>query len=68
MPLRMFSYPKILFLVSLIQSLPFEFLIFFIILVCLLFIHAKNSYNNILVGVQNVTGAYVIKCLFTGAC
>ena len=65
---RMFSRPKILFLVSLLfvallnpkfnPYLLFKFLIF-IILVCLLFIHAKQS-NNLLAGAQNVTGAYVI--------
>ena len=39
--------------------LPFKFLIF-IILVCLLFIHAISIHNNLLAGAQNVTGAYVI--------
>ena len=39
--------------------LPFEFLIF-IILVCLLFIHAISIYNNFSACAQNVTGAYII--------
>ena len=64
----MFSRPKILFLVSLLfvallNSIPtylFEFLNFFIILVCLLFIHAISIHNNLSAGAQNVTGAYVI--------
>ena len=64
----MFSHPKILFLVSLLfvallNSIPtyfFEFLNFLIILVCLLFIHAKHYYNtNFSAGTQNVTGAYI---------
>ena len=63
----MFSRPKILFLVSLLfvallNSIPtylLNFLIFLIILVCLLFIHAKH-HNNLSAGTQNVTGAYVI--------
>ena len=63
----MLSLPKILFLVSLLfvallNSIPayllnFEF---FIILVCLLFIHAISIHNNLSAGAQNVTGAYVI--------
>ena len=64
--------PKILFLVSslfvaLLNSIPTYFLNFqfFIILVCLLFIHAKGIYNNLSAGAQNVTtqnitGPYVI--------
>ena len=41
---RMFSRPKILFLVSLIfVALLNSYLLNFIILVCLLFIHAKHS-------------------------
>ena len=63
----MFSHPKILLLVSLLfvallNSIPtylFEFLIFLIILVCLLFIHAKH-HNNLSAGAQNVTSAYLI--------
>ena len=63
----MFSHPKILFLVSLLfvallNSIPtylLQFLNFLIILVCLLFIHAKH-HNNLSAGAQNVTGAYVI--------
>ena len=39
--------------------LPFEFLIFLIILVCFLFIHAKH-HNNLSAGAHNVTGAYII--------
>ena len=67
---RMFSRPKILFLVSLLyvallNSIPtyllnFEF---FIILVCLLFIHAKHSYQYFSAGAQNVTGAYICNML-----
>ena len=60
----MFSRPKILFLVSLLfvallNSIPTYLLNFLIILVCLLFIHAKH-HNNLSAGAQNVTGAYVI--------
>ena len=60
---RMFSRPKILFLVSLLfvallnpkfnPYLPLNFKFFII----LLFIHANN---NLLAGAQNVTGAYII--------
>ena len=62
----MLSRPKILFLVSLVfvallNSIPTYLLTFnFLnILVCLLFIHAKHSYN-LSAGAQNVTGTYVI--------
>ena len=74
----MFSHSKILFLVPLLflTSIPTYFLNFkfFIILVCLLFIHAKHSPTElyalshsviiinqfILTFQQNITGAYVI--------
>ena len=43
--------------------LLFKFLIFLIILVCLLFIHAC-IHNNLSAGAQNVTGAYVIMLVY----
>ena len=47
-------FPYFCSAIKLNPYLPFEFLNFFIILVCLFFIHAKHS------GAQNVTGAYII--------
>ena len=54
------SHARILFLVPLlfVALIPTYFLNF-IILVCLLFIHA-SIHNNLSAGAQNVTGAYVI--------
>ena len=70
----MFSRPKIYSLfpytfcstIKLNPYLPFEFLNFFIILVCLL-LYMLSIHNNLSAGIQNVTGAYVIITL-TGAC
>ena len=65
----MFSHPKIFCnTIEFNPYLPFEFLIF-IILVCLL-LYMLSFHNNLSAGTQNVTGAYVIimlvcRCLLT---
>ena len=55
----MFSHPKIFCsTIEFNPYLPFEFLIF-IILVCLL-LYMLSFHNKLSAGTQNVTGAYVI--------
>ena len=64
----MFSRPKILFLVSLLfvalgllNSIPTYLLIFnFLSFQFVCFLYMLSIHNNLSVGAQNVTGAYVI--------
>ena len=64
----MFSHPKILFLVSLLfvalgllNSIPTYLLNFkFFIILVYCFLYMLSIHNNLSVGAQNVTGAYVI--------